>query len=53
MLGFDGEYPAIHPKAKFWHFLVKSRAKSAVKQSIEKSILLNFVNLYATFCPRM
>ena len=53
MLGFDGEYPAIHPKAKFWHFSGKSRAKSAVKQSIEKPILLNFVDLYAIFCTRM
>ena len=24
MLGFDGENPAVHPKAKFWHFYVKT-----------------------------
>ena len=53
MLGFDGEYPAVQPKAKFWHFLVKNCKKSAVKHSIEKPILLNFVNLSPTFCPRL
>ena len=50
---FDGEYPAIHPEAKFWCFSVKNRKKSAAKHSIEKSILLNFVNLSPTFCPRL
>ena len=53
MLGFDGDYPAAHLKAKFWHFSVKSLKKLAVKQSIEKPILLNFVNLSPTFCPRL
>ena len=51
MLRFDGEYPAAHPKAKFWSFLVKNGKKLAVKHSIEKPILLNLVNLSATFCP--
>ena len=32
-------------------FLAKSCKKSVVKQSIEKPILLNFVNLSPTFCP--
>ena len=27
MLGFDGEYPAVHPKTKFWGFLVKNCKK--------------------------
>ena len=45
MLGFDGEYPAVHPKAKFLHFLVKNCKESAVKHCIEKPILLNFLNL--------
>ena len=53
MLGFDGEYPAVQPKAKFCRFLVKTGKKSAVKYSIEKRILLNFVNLSATFFPRL
>ena len=53
MLGFDGEYPAGHPKAKFWHFLVNSCKKSAVKHTIEKPILLNYVNLSTIFCPRL
>ena len=52
MLGFDGEYQSVHPKAKFWRFLVKNCKKSAVKHSIEKPILLDFVNLSPTFCPR-
>ena len=53
MLGFDGEYPAVHPKAKCWRFLVKNSKKSAVKHSIEKPVLLNFMNLPPTFCPRL
>ena len=53
MLGFDGEYPAVQPKAKFSRLLIKHGKKSAVKHSIEKPILLNFVNLSATFCPRL
>ena len=53
MFGFNGEYPAVHPKVKFWRFLLKNCKKSAVKHSIEKSILLNFVNFSPTFCPRL
>ena len=53
MLGFDSDYPAFHPKAEFWRFLLKNCKKSAVKHSIEKSILLNFVNLSPTFCLRL
>ena len=34
-------------------FFSKNRKKSAVKDSIEKPILLNFVNLSPTFCPRL
>ena len=52
-LGFDGKYPAVHRKVKFWCFLVKNCKKSAVKYSIEKPILLNFVNLSPAFCPRL
>ena len=47
-LGFDGKYPA-----KFSRFPVKNRKKLAVKHSIEKPFLLNFVNLSPTFCPRL
>ena len=43
MLEFDGKYPAAHSKAKFQRFSVKNSKKSAVKQFIEKPILLNFV----------
>ena len=53
MLGFDGKYPAVQPEAKFWRFLVKNWKKSAVKHSIEKPSLLNFVSLSPTFCPRL
>ena len=53
MLGFDGEYPAVQPKAKFCRFFGKNGEKSAVKHSIEKPILLNFVNLSATFSSRL
>ena len=53
MFRFYGEYPAVQPKAKFWRFLVKNRKISAVKHSIEKPTLLNFVNLSPTFCPRL
>ena len=28
LLEFDGEYPAGHPKAKFWRFLVKKHRKA-------------------------
>ena len=52
MLAFDGKYPAVQPKAKFWRFLLKNCKKSSVKHSTEKPILLNFVNLSPTFCPR-
>ena len=40
MLGFDGEYPAAHPRDKFSRFSVKCSKTSAVKQSIEKLIFL-------------
>ena len=53
ILWIDGEYPAVHPIAKFWRFLVKNCEKSAVKDSTEKPILLNFVKLPSTFCPRL
>ena len=53
MLRCNSKCPAVQPKAKFWHSLVKNRKNSAVKHSIEKPILLNFVNLSPTFCPRL
>ena len=51
MFGFDGEYPADHPRGKFWQ--LKNRKKTAVKHSREKPILLNFVNLTIIPCPRL
>ena len=53
MLGIDDQFPAIQTKAKFCCFLVKNCKKSAVKHSIEKPILLKFVNLSPSFCPRL
>ena len=53
MLGFDGEYPVVYPKAKFGRFSFKNHKKSAMKHSREKAILLNFVNLPTTSCPRL
>ena len=41
MVGFDGKYWAEHPKTMFAH------KKSALKHSIEKSILYNFAKLYS------
>ena len=41
MLGFDGEYPAGHSKARFWRFLVKNRKKSAVKIPYKNLSCLN------------
>ena len=52
-LGFDGEYPAVNEKAKIWHILEKNCKKSAVTHSIEKPILVSFVNLSPIFCPRL
>ena len=51
MFGFDGEYPAVQPKAKFWHVLVRNCIKLAVKYSIEKPVMFNFVNLSPNSCP--
>ena len=54
MLGFDYEYPVVHPKSEFWRFPVKNwKKKISVKHSIEKPILLSFVNSFATSCPRL
>ena len=53
MLKFDEEHSAGHEKAKFLHFSVNNRKISAVKHFTEKPILLNFVNLSTTFCPRL
>ena len=52
MFDFDGEYPAAQPKAKFWRFIVKNHKKSAVKHSLEKPILLNFVS-FSKLLPKI
>ena len=53
MLGFDSEYPAVVPKVKLWHFLVRNSKKSALKHSTERPIWLNFGNLSPTVCPSL
>ena len=48
--------PSTHPhiqKPNFDVFSEKTSQKLAVKYSIEKLILLNFVNLSTTFLPRL
>ena len=45
MLGFDCEYTVVEPKMKFWSFSIKNCERSALKNSIEKRILVNFVIL--------
>ena len=36
-----------------FYIYAKNRKKSAAKYSIEKHILLNFVNLFTIICPRL
>ena len=52
MFEFDGEYAAVQPKAKFSRFSLKNCKNSAATHSIEKPIMLNFVNLSTAFCPQ-
>ena len=60
MLGFDGQYSAAHPKVSRWCFLVETRRKSAVKNSIKKPILHKFFKFVSNVlskivhasCPR-
>ena len=49
MLEFDGEYP----KREILIFMLENRKKPAVKHPIEKSILINVVNLSTCVCPRL
>ena len=51
MLEFDGEYLAGHPEGLT--FALEILEKSAVKHSIRKPNLLNFVNFYTIFCARL
>ena len=50
MLGFDGVYPADHPKTNFDICAEKSR-KVGRKTFHKINILFNFVNLSAILCP--
>ena len=52
-LGNVKKIPVRHPKAKFRSFLVKKSQKIICKTFHRKTILLNFVNLSTTLCPRM
>ena len=53
MFGFNGQYPADHPKNQLLTFLGKTCKKSVVEHSVEKPILLHFVNFSTTFSPRL
>ena len=55
VLAFDGEYSAGHSKRRILTLVLEKSKKSAIKRSIEKTILLNFANLYlsTTFCSRL
>ena len=53
MLGFDGEYASVYPKANFDDFGKSCKKKKTIlKHSIEKPSLLNIENMSPTFCPR-
>ena len=41
-----------HPKVKFFVIVLQNWKKSAVEHSLEKPMLLNFVYLSTTLCPR-
>ena len=45
MLGFDGECPAVQPKAKFWLFFGKKLQKISCKTFHRKSYLAKFLQL--------
>ena len=47
MLGFNGEHATDNPEAKFWRPLVRKKTLH------KKPILLNFMNLSTTLCPRL
>ena len=51
MLRFDDEYP--DDRTQKTNFLHLNHENSAKKHSIEKHILLNFLNLSTMFCPRL
>ena len=53
MLGSDGEYLLGHPEGNFLTFELENCENSTVKHSIEKSVLLSFVNLSANFYRRL
>ena len=53
ILRFHSEYPAVHSIDKFHCVFVKNCKKSAVKHSMNKTVLLNFVNLSPAVRPRL
>ena len=53
MLGLMVSTQAATQKPNFDINLVESWKQSAIKHSIEKPVLLNFVNLSTTFCTRL
>ena len=47
MLGFDGEFPAVQPTAKFRRFFVKNCKKSSLKHStVNQEIVRKFLKYF-------
>ena len=51
MPGINGKVPS--PPSQILTVVLQNCEKSAVKNSIEKSVLLNFVNLPKVSCPKL
>ena len=49
----DSKYQAWSPNQKILKVVLENSEKSAVKHSIQKPILLNFLNLSTIFSPRL
>ena len=50
MLRIDGKVPACHQNTNFDSCTTRL-LKTAIKYSLEKPMLLNFVDLFTIFCP--
>ena len=48
-----GKYSASHLKRPFWQFCYKTSKKSAVTHSVEKPMLLYFMDFSTIFSPRL
>ena len=53
MLGINEKVFSCPPKTQILTFVLQNCKKSAVKHFMEKSLLLNFVDLFTLFRPRL